>query len=326
MRVVLLSLLAMSTGCVTSPTSSDAGAPDAGATLTDDAGVTVDAGPTDAGVAGLAFFSKLSGLWTGPATMTPLGDFPVMSVDFRGVGDGFLFGQTDLDAMNTLRFGFSIETYAGRDVLAYRNGGFFQGVLRDTRTTLIERDDAAGRYRFCSVDRGCTYLDARFTFATADQLTFDVKVRGNQHVWWSARRAEPRTLPMPYPATLASRGDGSAPWPTMGTLSLTVRWPAPLTADADVWALLTTTACFPSFQCNASRSVKVRVAAGATSAVVRIPTVHAGAYKVTSVVDRDVNFFTTRAPSRGDSVGIDADLTMASQDTSLDVQALYTAP
>ncbi|MDP1919935.1 MAG: hypothetical protein Q8L14_27055 [Myxococcales bacterium] len=324
MRVVLLSMLIVSTACVTSTTPADAGAPDAG-TLTD-AGVTVDAGTTDAGVAGLAFFSKLAGLWAGPATMTPLGDFPIMAVDFRGVGDGFLFGQTDLDAMNTLRFGFSIETYAGTDVLSYRNGGFFQGVLRDTRTTLIERDDAAGRYRFCSVDRGCTYLDARFTFATADQLTFDVKVRGNQHVWWSARRAEPRTLPMPYPATLTSRGDGSAPWPTMGALSLTVRWPAPLTADADVWALLTTTPCFPTFQCNASRSVKVRVAAGATSAVVRIPTVHAGTYKVTTVVDRDVNFFTTRAPSRGDSVGIDADLTMTPQDTSLEVQALYTAP
>jgi len=44
------------------------------------------------------------------------------------------------------------------------------------------------------------------------------------------------------------------------------------------------------------------------------------------VVDRDVNFFTTRAPSRGDSVGIDADLTMAPQDTSLEVQAFSTAP
>lgn len=69
MRVVLLSLLVVSTACVTSSKPADAGAPDAGATLTDDAGVTVDAGPSDAGVAGLAFFSKLSGLWTGPATM-----------------------------------------------------------------------------------------------------------------------------------------------------------------------------------------------------------------------------------------------------------------
>lgn len=326
MRVVVLSMLVLATGCVTSTKPGDAGSMDAGQALPEDAGVSADAGTTDAGVVGLAFLSKLSGLWSGPATMTPLGDFPIMLVDLRGVGDGFLFGQTDLDAMNTLRFGFSIETYEGTDVLAYRNGGFFQGVLRDTRTKLIEADDVAARYRFCSVDRGCAYLDARFTFATVDQLTFDVKVRGNQHVWWSARRVEPRTLPTPYPTTLTSRGDGSAPWPTMGALSLTVRWPTALVADADVWALLTTTPCFPTFQCNASRSVKVHVTAGATSAVVRIPTVHAGAYKVTTVVDRDVNFFTTRAPSRGDSVGIDADLTMASQDTSLEVQALYTAP
>lgn len=323
MRVILLTV-AVLVGCVTPTKPADAGVPDAGPAI-EDAGAAVDAG-VDAGVAGVAFFSKLSGLWSGPATMTPLGDFPVMSVDLRGVGDGFLFGQADVDALNTLRFGFSIETYEGKDVLAYRNGGFFQGVLRDTRTKLIESDDAMGRYRFCSVDRGCAYLDARFTFATADQLTFDVKVRGNQHVWWSATRVEPRALPSPYPATLASQGDGSAPWPTMGALSLTVRWATPLAAEADVWAVLTTTPCFPTFQCKASRNLKLRAPAGATSVVVRIPTVHAGAYKVTTVVDRDLNFATTRAPTTGDSVGVDADLTMATQDTPLEVQALYTMP
>jgi hypothetical protein len=326
MRVVCVSMLVSVTGCMKPMEPRGPGSFGGGRALVDDSGVSDDAGTADAGLAGVLFFSKLSGLWSGPATMTRLGDFPVMLVDLRGVSDGFLFGQTDLDSMNTLRFGFSIETYDGKDVVAYRNGGLFQGVLRDTRTKLIESDDAAGRYRFCSVDRGCPYLDARFTFTTSDQLTFDVKVRGQQHVWWSARRVETRTLPTPYPTTLTSRGDGSAPWPTMGALSVTVRWPAPLTADADVWALLTTTACFPTFQCNASRSVKARVTAGATSTVVRIPTVHAGSYKVTTVVDRDVNFLATGAPSRGDSVGIDADLTMAAQDTSLEVQALFTAP
>jgi len=120
-----------------------------------DAGGSVDAGAvSDAGVAGTGLFTRLAGLWSGPASMTPLGNFPVMSVDFRGVGAGFLFGQTDLDLANTLRFGFSIETH-GADVVAYRNGGFFGGVLRDTRTRLLEADDTTGRYRFCSVDRGC---------------------------------------------------------------------------------------------------------------------------------------------------------------------------
>lgn len=326
MRALLLMASLTCLACVTTAVP-DAGPVDAGGV--GDGGVTdagaTDAGLSDGGVVGLGFFSRLAGLWSGPATMTPLGDFPVMNVDFRGVGDGFLFGQTDLDLANTLRFGFSIETHQA-DVVAYRNGGFFQGVLRDTRTKLLEADDALGRYRFCSVNRGCGYLDARFTFATADQLTFDVKVRGNPHVFWSARRVEPRPLPTPYPATEASMGDGSAPWPTMGALRLTVRWPDALTADAEVWALLTTTSCFPTFQCNVSRSVKVRATAGATSAVVTVPTVHAGAYRVTTLVDRDLNFAATRAPSRGDSVGIDADLTMRAQDTSLEVQALYTAP
>ncbi|MBL8924071.1 MAG: hypothetical protein JNJ54_34760 [Myxococcaceae bacterium] len=324
MRHLWLALLLSGCPAVSIPDAGlDAGAVDSGVLMTVDAGAD---GGTDAGVAGLGFFPRLAGLWSGPGSMTPLGNFPVMFVDFRGVGDGFLFGQADIDATNTLRFGFSIETYGGVDVLAYRNGGYFQGVLRDSRTKLVESDESVGRYRFCSVDRGCAYLDALFTFSTADRLVFDVKVRGNPHLFWSAQRVEPRTLPAPYPATLTSKGDGSAPWPTMGTLSARVNWTQALAADADVWVLATTTACFPTFGCTASRSVKVRALAGATSATVQVPAFHAGTYKLTGVVDRDSNLAATRAPSSGDSVAVDSDLVMGTQDQSAMLQALYTVP
>lgn len=298
--------------------AADAGLPDAGAP---------DGGASDGGVAGLALMTRLAGLWVGPARMTPLGDFPVMAMDFRAVGPGFLFAQTDMDAQDNLRFGLSIETYGGVDVLAYRNGGLFQGVLRDSRTTLVEADDANGRYRFCSAAQGCGYIDATFRFTGPDDLVFDTLVKGTQHVFWTAKRRETRTVPAPFPATLASTGDGTAPWPSMASVQATVRWAAPLTQAGAVWVLLTTTACAPTFGCVASRALRADVAAGATSAVLTLPAVHAGDYRLTAVVDRAGTFATTMTPASGDSLAVDQPVTVpASGQASPDVLAGYTLP
>jgi len=284
-------------------------------------------GTPDAGVAGLSLMTRLAGLWVGPASMTPLGDFPVMFMDFRPVGDGFLFAQADMDASNTLRFGLSIETYDGVDVLAYRNGGYFQGVLRDSRTRLVEADEAAGRYRFCSVTQGCGYIDATFRFTGPNDLVFDTLVRGRQHVLWNAQRRETRTVPTPFPSTLASMGDGTAPWPAMASVQATVRWATPLTQGGVVWVLLTTTPCAPTFSCVVSRSLRVDAAAGATSAVLTIPTVHAGDYRLTAVVDRQGTFGATRAPRSGDSLAVDQLVSVPSAgQVTPDVLAGYTLP
>lgn len=305
----------------TSEAGVDAGMADAGAT---DAGVA-DAGAGD--LAGLALLTRLPGLWVGPARMTPLGDFPVMFMDFRAVGDGFLFAQADLDADDNLRFGLSIETHDGADGLAYRNGGLFRGVLRDSRTKLVEADDAAGRYRFCSVTQGCGYIDATFRFTGPDDLVFDTLVRGRQHVFWTATRREARTVPVPFPASLASKGDGSAPWPTMASVRATVRWLTPLTQPGVVWVLLTTTNCAPAFSCVASRSLRVDAAAGATRAVLTVPAVHAGDYRLTAVVDRAGTFGTRLAPAAGDSLAVDQPVTVpAVGQVSPDVLAGYTLP
>lgn len=315
MRVLFVSLVLVLSGCPGPTTGSDAGTGGGSASAGGGSaqgggagGGTGGGGATDAGVVGVELLGKLAGLWSGPATMTPLGNFPVMNFDLRPVDGQFVFGQSDLDSANTLRFGFSIETYGGRDVLAYRNGGFFQGVLRDSRTQLIETD--GGTWRFCSVsDAGCGYIDARFS-VSGSQLTLDTKVRGNQHVLWNATRDELRSVPIPFPSDTASRGDGSAPWPTMANVQVTANFGVTLTAQADVWVILTTTPCFPSFSCRASRSVMRAAAVNDTTAMLTVPTVHAGAYKVTVLVDLDRNFATTRAPSSGDRVAVDQDLTV----------------
>jgi hypothetical protein len=212
-------------------------------------------------------------------------------------------------------------------VLAYRNGGYFQGVLRDSRTRLVEADDAAGRYRFCAVPQGCGYIDATFHFTGPNDLVFDTLVRGSQHVMWNAQRKEARTVPTPFPATQASMGDGTAPWPSMASVRATVRWVTPLAQAGQVWVLLTTTPCAPTFSCVASRALRVDAAVGATSATLTIPSVHAGDYRLTAVVDRQRSFGTTMAPSSGDSLAVDQLLTVpASGEVSPNVLAGYTVP
>lgn len=327
MRFLVLASLVL---CACPPPSTPDAGTDAGQAEQDagfiDAG-SGDAGTSDAGVAGLALMTRLAGLWVGPARMTPLGDFPIMYMDFRPVGPGFLFAQADLDEADNLRFGLSIETVNGVDVLAYRNGGLFQGILRDSRTKLVESDDAAGRYRFCSVPAGCGYIDATFTFSSATELVFDSKVRGTQHVLWTAQRRETRSVPAPFPATLDSMGDGGAPWPAMATVQTTVRWATPLTQAGTVWILLTTTNCAPTFSCVASRSLRTEVNTGATSATLTLPAVHAGDYKLTAVVDRTRMFATRLAPASGDSIAVDQAVTVpTSGQVSPDVLAAYTLP
>ena len=117
---------------------------------------------------GLSLFRRLAGLWSGPVTMTRLGAFPVVNMDFRPGSDHVLFGRVDLDAQNALRFAFSIETIAGKDTVVFRNGGLFRGVARDSRTVLVSADEQTGSFRFCAVDGGCDYIDAVFQLFPED--------------------------------------------------------------------------------------------------------------------------------------------------------------
>jgi hypothetical protein len=274
--------------------------------VSSDAGAAIDAGtapPADSvGATASALSQRLAGLWSGSATQTVLGTFPLMNVDFRPADGHVLFGRTDLDPGDSLRFGFMIETFGGGDTLVYRNGGYFQGLLRDMRATLTEHDESRGYYRFCHQSGGCGYIDARFTFADPQHLTLDVKVKGNPHLLWQAERRETRDLPRPYPVDSQSQGPGTAPFPTMPALTATVSWPTPLKADADVWLLLSTTACVSAQSCTVSRSLSVAAAAGASSATLTLDQLHAGSYFAVAVVDRNRNLRTTLAPAPGDSL------------------------
>ena len=252
---------------------------------------------------GLELLPRLAGLWSGPVTMTPLGTFARMNVDLRAASGEVLFGRVDLDAMNSLRFAFEVEAPGGAPTLVYRNGGYFLGLLRDSRTRLVEHDAAAGVWRFCSTTpQGCDYIDARWSFTGADALILDVKVKGAQHVYWDAERKHAHELPAPFPADPSPQAS-DAPFPPMPTLAVDVAWNEPLAEDGAVWVILATTDCDLQLSCTSSRSLRKAASAGATSATMTIDQIHAGDYKLNAVLDRNGNLASTLYPDQGDGIG-----------------------
>ncbi len=282
-------------------TTATTGEPDATTTTTTTGEPTTgEPAPT---LAGAELMTRLGGLWSGPATMTVLGDFPLMNMDMRAATPHLLFGRVDLDPFNSLRFALSIETHGGADVLVFRNGGQFMGFDRDTRTKLVEHDAAAGHYRFCATEKGCGYIDAVFTVDDG-HLVLDVDVKGAPHLLWDAERRETRALPGPFPADIGSQGPGDAPFPAMPALRVTVGWSEPLQAEADVWAIVTTEPCDLQLQCTHSRSLRTTAPIGATSAELPLSQIHPGAYQINAILDRNRNLPQTLVPDSGDGVGI----------------------
>jgi hypothetical protein len=192
--------------------------PDAGGTVPD-AARPPGMPPGAEKILGIEFMQRVAGKWTGMNQSGPLGSAFPMTVEFAP-NTGFMYGKLQLDPQNTVVWGFNIETYGGKDVLAYRNGGYLGGAKRDSRLQLIEYDAAKAYYRFCAVKEqglpvdGCNYIDARYTFTAPDKMLFVVTTRaGKPHVHWDATRTETRPLPDPFPPTVVSQGQGEAPWP-----------------------------------------------------------------------------------------------------------------
>jgi len=266
---------------------------------------TTNSGETtgdSAGVEGLKLMTELGGLWSGPASQTPLGAFPLMNMDFRASDPRTLFGRVDLDAANSLRFGLAVETHGGEDVLVYRNGGDFLGIPRDSRTSLKEYNPDARTWRFCHVDKGCEYIDASFAFSGDDGLILDVKVKDMQHVYWDAKRVEARELPDPFPVDAAPVGDGDDPFPEMPTLEVDVQWLAALEDDGEVWVILTEAPCDLQISCFHSRSLRVLAEAGSKEATLKFDQIHPGAYRLNAILDRNGNMAETGFPDAGDGI------------------------
>jgi hypothetical protein len=261
-------------------------------------------------------FARLPGLWVGPVdSTTSAGDFPTMNMDVRPADGRTLFSRVDLDGGNSLRFAFAIETHDGEDVLVFRNGGYFLGILRDSRTRLVEADLDAERFTFCSIAMGCEYIRATFDFEGDDVLDMHVDVFDATHFDWPATRAELREQPGPFPSD-TTPGAPDAPFPEMPTLSATLTWTTPLDDASDVWIILSSTDCLMGGGCTPSRFIRGRAEAGDTSIVLTLDQIHAGAYAANAMLDRNGNLLGTFAPDAGDTVAVPTAIDVAASGTT----------
>lgn len=277
---------------------------DASSTASADTGTGTETEPdTEADPA--AFFVAIGGLWVAPVTSwTSVGSFPTMNMDVRAASEGVLFSRVDLDADNALRFAFALEEHDGQTTLVFRNGGEFLGIPRDNRTALHER--VGDTWRFCALSGGCGYIDARFAFEDDDTLALDVDVLGMRHIEWIATRREARALGGAFPSPPVVPGD--APFPPMPSLEVTAQWTTPLARAADVWVMLSTTACGTTADCVPSRYLRAEAPAGATQAVLHLEQIHAGEYRANAVVDRNRNLSAgSLLPDSGDAISIPLD-------------------
>jgi hypothetical protein len=270
---------------------------------TSDGSDSTGAPPTDD--AALAFMNAVPGLWIAPVTsMTSVGDFPIMAMDIRPADDRTLFSRVDLDGANNLRFAFAIEEHDDAPVLVFRNGGYFLGILRDTRTTLVEHDPDAQTWRFCAVAGGCAYVEAVFTLETPERLVLTASVLGRPHMHWEGMLREERALDGQFPYDPAP-GAADDPFPPMPSLRVTLSWTTPTTEAVDAWVVLTTTDCsLVPGSCQPSRFYRAVVEAGATSAELVLDQLHAGDYQANAFLDNNGNLGGTLFPDNGDLVSI----------------------
>lgn len=285
----------------TAPADSS-GPSEGSATTPDDSGSGSESGMAD-GREAQEFFARFPGLWTGPVdSTTSAGDFPTMNMDVRPAGGHTLFSRVDLDGGNSVRFAFAIEDHDG-PVLSFRNGGYFLGIMRDSRTRLVEADLVAERWRFCSIDQGCEYISAVFDFEGADTMAMHVDVRDNTHFDWPATREELREIDGPFPVD-DDVLPGDQPFPELPTLSATLTWTTPLAEETQAWLILSTTACGLSGGCVPSRFIRGVAPAGATSLELVMEQIHADDYKANAILDRNGNLAGSFFPDAGDTVSI----------------------
>lgn len=249
---------------------------------------------------------RLPGLWAAPVTSeTSVGDFPIMNMDVRAADSRTLFSRVDLDGENNLRFAFTVEDHDGLGtVLVFRNGGFFSGILRDTRTYLHEYDEQTDTWRFCAIGGGCTMIDARMQVDDAGAMDLEVDVFGMHHFHWTPTRVQERPLPDEFSAT-DTPGSVMDPFPPMPTLDATLEWTQPADEGTPVWLILFAEPCaVGAGACDPSRFFRGVAQAGDTALTLSLDQIHPGSYFGLAVVDHNGNLATTLLPDPGDVVSL----------------------
>lgn len=155
--------------------------------------------PTAGEIKGYSILDKIKGIWDGPVTSaTALGSYPKWVVDFRPISASQISAKNELDISNDIHMTFFVAKYNGKESVAFRNGGMFNG---NTRTSYFLADSVSetsshSYYRFAEIVKGKSRAYTELVFK-GDSLTFktytnvyNTEATPVPHMTWKAQRKD----------------------------------------------------------------------------------------------------------------------------------------
>ena len=159
----------------------------------------VDEEQTSSEIKGFNILDKLKGIWDGPVTSTTaLGSYPKWVVDFRPISASHISAKNELDILNDIHMAFFVTKYDGKNYVAFRNGGMFNG---NTRTSYFLADSVSETsshsfYRFSEIIKGRNRAYTEVIFKD-DSLTiksytniYNTEATALPHMTWRAKRKD----------------------------------------------------------------------------------------------------------------------------------------
>lgn len=128
-------------------------------------------------VSGYGILGQLPGIWNGPVTSpTPLGSFQEWIVDFRPISSAQVSAKNELDSLNDIFMSFFIIKHDCEYKMAFRNGGGFAGLTRNSYMIIDSVDESSAQsfYRFVDPVSGGNrvYTDVRFNQDSLIMVTY----------------------------------------------------------------------------------------------------------------------------------------------------------
>ena len=146
-------------------------------------------------VVGYNILEKLSGIWNGPVVSpTPIGSFTEWIVDFRPISPSQISAKNELDSINDIFMSFFICKYDNAYKVAFRNGGGFNGDVRNSYMIIdsLNEGPTESFYRFVDPISGGTrvYTDVTFKQDSLIMHTFtnqfNTLSEPTTHMQWTA--------------------------------------------------------------------------------------------------------------------------------------------
>jgi len=146
-------------------------------------------------VEGYGILEKLPGIWNGPVTSpTALGSFPEWIVDFRPISGAQISAKNELDSLNDIFMSFFIVKYDDAYKLAFRNGGGFAGLQRNSYMVIdsVSETSSQSFYRFVDFVAGQNRVYTNVTFKDDSLImhtytnVYNTLSTPTTHMFWQA--------------------------------------------------------------------------------------------------------------------------------------------